>query len=424
MRCLFVHGGSRWRKDDKGLLFNDLTFNQQIWERYRSYFGELTVVLREDPIIYSNERANSMFNPFDSSNVCHVALPDIYSPKTNFFKWSYHRFIKKEIRREVKNADVVIVRSAGNIYSNAVLKYAKAFNKPYLLEATEFNFESYWYHGIFGKLLALPKELKLKREIKNAPTVIYVTGKAMQKRYPSKGECIGCSDVDFKYDPQSLAKRLARIKETKSKLRLGTAASLDVFWKGQKDVIKALSILKKRGITNLEYVLIGAGTGEILKERARRAGVENQVIVLGSISHSRVNEWLDTLDLYIQPSYQEGLCRSLVEALGRGCPAIATKVGGNGELLEDRYLFPKRSPRKMAQLIEKVLFENLFETMAKENIAKAKKYDSDLLDQRRALFFKEFARKAANNAKNAGKPNEKKGINNGFSDAGIGESRG
>ena len=59
---------------------------------------------------------------------------------------------------------------------------------------------------------------------------------------------------------------------------------------------------------------------------------------MGSLPHNEVFEWLDTIDIYAQPSRQEGLPRALIEAMSRGLPAFGARTGGIPELLEPDYI--------------------------------------------------------------------------------------
>ena len=198
------------------------------------------------------------------------------------------------------------------------MKFAKKYNKPYVVEVTGFAFDGLWYHSLRGKIVAPFKELQYKRLLKKAPYAVYVTEEALQKRYPCNGITLGCSDVELPPVSENvLTNRINKILNQKDKIVLGTAAFLDVGWKGQKYVIKALSELKKKGYDNFEYRLIGAGKGEKLKKLIAKLHLEDSVVILGALSHDQVFDWLDTVDVYIQPSFQEGLCRALIEAMSR-----------------------------------------------------------------------------------------------------------
>lgn len=59
--------------------------------------------------------------------------------------------------------------------------------------------DALWNYGKFSKkIFALPTYLLNKTTIKKAPNVIYVSEEFLQKRYPTNGKNIGCSDVVLK----------------------------------------------------------------------------------------------------------------------------------------------------------------------------------------------------------------------------------
>lgn len=142
----------------------------------------------------------------------------------------------------------MIIRSLGNIYTNTALKYAQKYHKPYLVEVTGFAWESLWYHSLHGKFVAGFKENQYKRLMKNVKYGVYVTNEALQKRYPCKGEMLGCSDVELMpSDDKLLENRILKIQKNTGRIVLGTAAFLDVGWKGQEYVIRAMGELKIEG---------------------------------------------------------------------------------------------------------------------------------------------------------------------------------
>lgn len=54
------------------------------------------------------------------------------------------------------------------------------------------------------------------------------------------------------------------------------------------------------------HQLVGGGDASELKAEAKKQDVSAQIKFLGSMPHDKIFEWLDTIDIYIQPSYQEG----------------------------------------------------------------------------------------------------------------------
>lgn len=390
-RVLFVQGGSRWKFDEDGKIYTDSNFDENIWKRYKFNDSELSVILRRENKIYNSDDAKSKFNlASDVVDRC-IALPDIYKPRINFFSVSKICKIISTIRQEVKCSDYVVIRSLGNIYTNTALKYAQKYKKKYLVEVTGFAFESLWYHSLLGKLIAPIREIQYRTKMKDVDYAVYVTETALQKRYPCKGQMLGCSDVSLLSSFEStLENRINLIRSNNRKLVIGTAAFLDVNWKGQSVVIKALSELSKQGIDSIEYQLIGAGSGKKLRELAKKLNVSDRVNIIGVVPHESVFEWFDSIDIYIQPSFTEGLCRSIVEAMSRACPVICSDVGGNYELISKELLFKAGDyielSHKICHLIETK--QRIDESV--KNFEKSKLFDKNVLNQKRELFYKHF----------------------------------
>lgn len=83
-------------------------------------------------------------------------------------------------------------------------------------------------------------------------------------------------------------------------------------------------------------LLIG-GNGEVEQARMRAAelGLGDSVEFLGWVGGERKNELLAAADVFVLPSYNEGLPISLLEAMSWGVPVISTTVGGIPELIRD-----------------------------------------------------------------------------------------
>lgn len=391
MKLMFIQGGTRLKKDVLGNWYTDGNFNDNIWNRYKSYCDELTVVLRTEDKVYEKEYAANKFNKFNLSNVNLIPLVDLNRPITRNLDFKLKKEINKKIEAAVKYSDKVIIRSLTNYYTIEALKYCKKYNKEYLIEVTGDPFDSYWYHGdLKGKFVALPFYFSLKRNLKNAPYAVYVTNDFLQKRYPCYGFTLGCSDVEIlKLDKKIYKNKIEHFnKMTKEdKIILGTTAWVNLKTKGQHDVIRALYGLKKEGINNFEYQLVGAGDPSYLNSLIKKYNLENEVKILGAKPHNEVFKWLDSVDVYIQPSYQEGLCRAIVEAMSRACPIIASSAGGNYELTD--IIFKKGNIKQIKQKL-KSIDKNFLITESKQSFNKAQKYSKENLDRKRNGFYIKF----------------------------------
>ena len=294
------------------------------------------------------------------------------------------------VKELVKNADVCVAH-VPCAHSYLLINYARLFNKPYLTVVCGCPWDALWNYDWRGKLMAPMAYLTLKRVMKDVPCSIYVTNEFLQNRYPTNGKSIGCSNVNMHTGVSGvLEKRLDNIRKKDENLiyRIGTAAALDVPYKGQAYVIKAISKMKKMGL-NFEYHLIGGGTGNKLKEIASKLDISDRVIIHGSIPHDQVADFFDSIDIYIQPSKQEGLPRAAIEAMSRGCLCMGSNIAGIPELLDNHYLFEKGSVSKIVEILKNITIEDLLE-QASRNYNLAKEYDCDVLNERRRKFLEDF----------------------------------
>jgi sugar transferase (PEP-CTERM/EpsH1 system associated) len=108
---------------------------------------------------------------------------------------------------------------------------------------------------------------------------------------------------------------------------------------------------------HVKLVAIGDG---LLREEAQRlvsaAGVDHLVWFPGE--RDDIPELMRGLDLFVLPSLREGISNTILEAMACGLPVVATRVGGNPELVEDEKtgtLVPPADPLRMADAIQHYL---------------------------------------------------------------------
>ncbi len=83
----------------------------------------------------------------------------------------------------------------------------------------------------------------------------------------------------------------------------------------------------------LQYLICGKGPEEDnLKALAERLGVAGQIHFLGF--RSDIKELLAAADIFLFTTRQEGLPRSMMEAMASGLPCVASRIRGNTDLLE------------------------------------------------------------------------------------------
>ncbi|MBU4376293.1 MAG: glycosyltransferase family 4 protein [Candidatus Omnitrophica bacterium] len=133
-------------------------------------------------------------------------------------------------------------------------------------------------------------------------------------------------------------RRKANVKNLRSEFKIsddefiiGTVARLS--WeKGIVHLVDSMPyILRER--ENVKCFIVGGGPLEDeLKEKISSLSLNRNIILTGKM----INPYylLSGFDVFILPSLREGRSVSIMEAMGLGIPVIATKVGGNVELVE------------------------------------------------------------------------------------------
>lgn len=105
----------------------------------------------------------------------------------------------------------------------------------------------------------------------------------------------------------------------------------------------------------MRLVLAGSGTAEPqLRAQVEKLGISDEVEFLGTIEDTA--SFYASLDLYVQPSFAEGLPNSVIEAMHGARAVIATDIGGNQDLIEDGlsgHLFPAGDSDKLGELLGK-----------------------------------------------------------------------
>jgi N,N'-diacetylbacillosaminyl-diphospho-undecaprenol alpha-1,3-N-acetylgalactosaminyltransferase len=180
-----------------------------------------------------------------------------------------------------------------------------------------------------------------------------------------KSRLIIGSGVDIKYFSQLSAniKNTEKIKEEisfKEKDKIILFVSRLLKQKGVYDFIQSAEILKK--YINWKFVLVGPidkFNPDTIKEKEIEKWKEKEnIFYLGE--RRDIRDILSISDIFIFPSYyQEGAPKVVLEAMAINLPIIAAENKGTEELVKNNIngiIIPPKSPKEIAQSIEKILF--------------------------------------------------------------------
>ncbi len=103
--------------------------------------------------------------------------------------------------------------------------------------------------------------------------------------------------------------------------------------KGAFDLIKAFATLPVEQKTRSKLILAGDGEGAKARKLVESLNQIDYITVLDWVDSEQRDALLAQADIFVLPSYNEGLPMALLEAMSWGLPVITTPVGGIPELV-------------------------------------------------------------------------------------------
>lgn len=154
-------------------------------------------------------------------------------------------------------------------------------------------------------------------------------------------------------------------------------------YKGHQDIIRAIPLLREAGIP-AQLVLLGGGAYQpVLRRLVSEMELEHCVSFHPPVPHRQVYELMDAADVYVQAAATEGMPRVILEAMSRGLPAGASRVGGTRDVLRDEEMFTPGDVRGLTDVVLRLLHPDTYRAASERNLRIASRYTaSSLLPQR------------------------------------------
>jgi len=384
LKTLFVHDHTFF-VTETGNVFSTGKLSYNILKQYLKFFDELLIIGRsarlKDASVANLDISSGEFVSFDF-------MPNLAHPSKMI---QYCSRVIKSLKKHIQEVDAVIARTS--LLGQLAAEISFQMRKPLAIEVVGCPWDAYWNYGsLMGRFYAPLAWLWQRRVLKRSQFAIYVTQNFLQERYPSQGVTAGVSDVNL---PQSdvtvFDKRVQRIHNPGNPVVFGLIGSLNSKYKGIQTALSALHRIRER-LPKFEFNILGSGDPSYWIQLAGSYRLNDCVKFVGTLpSGEAVFQWLDQVDVYLQPSLTEGLPRSLVEAMSRACPAIGSTAGGIPELLDSEVLHKPGDADHLSRLIEKSLNTGWLLNQAKRNFEIAQYYTTDVLAQRRDKFWQSFA---------------------------------
>lgn len=134
----------------------------------------------------------------------------------------------------------------------------------------------------------------------------------------------------------------------------------------------------------LQYFICGTGPEEEkLKNLAQSLGISDRIHFLGF--RSDVKELLAASDIFLFTSKQEGLPRSMMEAMACGLPCVASEIRGNVDLMENAkggYLCQSGDVNAFARAIVRIAGDEVLRSQMRDyNLARIQDFDVAVVEK-------------------------------------------
>jgi colanic acid/amylovoran biosynthesis glycosyltransferase len=123
--------------------------------------------------------------------------------------------------------------------------------------------------------------------------------------------------------------------------------------KGYDYALKCCSILKEKGVS-FSYEIVGMKNEEELLFLRAFLKLEDHVNFIDALTLDEVYRKVQSSDVFLLPSIEEGIANVAVEAMALGTPVISTNCGGMQELIvheKEGWVVPTRSPEALANAV-------------------------------------------------------------------------
>lgn len=381
---LLVTTNARLYKGPNSLYYTSLVYGYDFFKRYLSVFEEVLLVAhveKKDDI----EGLLLVSGP-------HLSVYEVPFPRG---KWNYFKAfgsIQRRVKHCVDGCDAALFR-VPDMLAFQIIPIVRRHHIPMAIEVTSDPLELYSIKS--GRYLTRPlikwsHYFILRRCCRKADGVSYVTNHYLQKVYPA-GITPNSSRFESHYTSAGIMEHeiVERVFPKKGTINLiHVATSIAGKAKGHKELIQAFVGLRKKG-RDVQLTIVGGGKldSDIL-ELLDKSGERNRVNFTGLVQKNELSRLFKESDIFVFPSYREGLPRVVVEAMSWGLPCVTSDIPGCRELLNEKCLAPVKDSIKLMEILDGMLQDqSLLQKESERNRNESEQYKSDVIQEVRSAFY-------------------------------------
>ena len=276
-------------------------------------------------LIYSLSKGKvSSYDDHPNIRVVQYEIDEETIRSSNFLKKGRYLFSIRHLKRCIKDfgPDVVHAHYAS---SYGLLGALSGFH-PFII--------SVWGSDVYTFPSNVFKRVILKYSLVKADKVLS-TSRAMVKE-TNKYLSGNIEVIPFGIDTDKFRPMEVDSVFPDTSIVVGTIKSLEDIY-GVDYLLRAFKLLKDefKGMP-LKLLIVGRGSKEqSLKQLSISLGIDQDTIFTGQISHDRVPEYLNMLDIYVALSLYESFGVAVLEASACQIPVIVSRTGGLPEVVDD-----------------------------------------------------------------------------------------
>ena len=383
---LLVTAHTKMYKTPDGHFWASMIYGYEFFTRYLNVFDTVVVVAETENVKEKEKNWLKVDGP--NLSICEI------SRKDSKIKRALDYFFNNDFLKTIDLCDTAILRVPHRL-SFMISRFLVKKGVPFAVEVvvdpkTYFTRQPGWESKL--NLITWPN--KLKKIVQQAIGVSYVTEHELQKLYPA--------DTDKKHggfesyytsaaiqEKSYLGARSNDTFQNKTITILHVSAYLGNDGKGYAELFTAIAKLKENG-ESVKAVIVGGDELSIKTHKLYDSlKIDDVVCFKGRISSSdEMIEMYKNADLFVLPTYGEGLPRVIIEAMAAGLPVISTKVNGVVELLDDDSMVAVGDSDGLCRKIQEYINNPLLMSQkSQRNYLKAQEYSSNVVEKKRIAFY-------------------------------------
>ena len=355
-----------FKQTPDGRVWTDTSYDAAFWLPYLEVYSAVTVVARVEAV----ERHVESWREVEGPRVTVACMP-FYSDANQFAMRS--SATRAALRTLFTVPTAVILRMPSDL-ARCACEVLERLGRDYALDLAGDPHERLapGIVNIQGRALFRQIFTRSQRRMCLRAIGVSYVAQTLANSYPTRAGVLNLVCSDVRLEGHWLRAQPRRHKARKH-VNLLTVANLSQTYKGIDILLQAALFCLQREL-DFSLTIVGSGRHrEELEHSALQLGLAGHVTFAGAIPWGpELIAQFDRADLFVLPSRVEVMPRALLEAMARGLPAIATRVGAVPELLPGCDLVPPGSAYDLAERITEVAF-NLAEldAMSKRNLATA-----------------------------------------------------